>query len=34
MLYGGDADLKKSQNGNANFEFGKNNIHDKDKKTK
>ena len=25
MLYGGDADLKKSQNGNANFEFGKNN---------
>ena len=32
MLYGGDADLKKSQNGNANFEFGKNNIHDKDKK--
>ena len=32
MLYGGDADLKKSQNGNANFEFGKNNILDKDKK--
>ena len=32
MLYGGDADLKKSQNGNEDFGFGEKNIHDKDKK--
>lgn len=32
MLYGGDADLEKSQNGNEDFGFGEKNIHDKDKK--
>lgn len=31
MLYGGDADLEKSQNGNEDFGFGEKNIHDKDK---
>jgi len=32
MLYGGDADLKKSQNGNEDFGFGEKNIHKEDKK--
>lgn len=32
MLYGGDADLEKSQNGNEDFGFGEKNIHKEDKK--
>ena len=34
MLYGGDADLKNLKMVMQIFEFGKNNIHDEDKKTK
>lgn len=32
MLYGGDADLEKSQNDNEDFGFGEKNIHKEDKK--
>lgn len=31
MLYGGDADLEKSQNDNEDFGFGEKNIHKEDK---
>ena len=31
MLYGGDADLEKSQNGNEDFGFGEKNIHKEEK---
>lgn len=32
MLYSGDADLSKDQNGTDDFSIGKNGIHDADKK--